>query len=214
MPTFNHGTVAPRNGKIRLVPDDDGANAVTGAAHALDIDTLIMRAVPGRIGMSRCPGLAVCRGWRRPALEADLGALRAWGARVLVTLMEADELEYYGVGALPQAARAAGLDWLHLPIPDMGVPDAAFEARWASAGAALHARLGAGEHVVLHCFAGLGRTGTVAARLLVERGHAPEQAIAAVRAARPGTIQTPAQEAYVLALRPGPFAEAGDGMHP
>ena len=55
--------------------------------------------------------------------------------------------------------------------------------------------------MVLHCRGGIGRTGTIAARLLVEFGVAPEEAIRMVRRARPGTIETPAQEEYVLRLK-------------
>ena len=50
-----------------------------------------------------------------------------------------------------------------------------------------------------HCKGGLGRAGMVAARLLVESGYTPEDAIERVRAARPGAIETQAQERYVLA---------------
>ena len=46
---------------------------------------------------------------------------------------------------------------------------------------ALLARLRDGESIVLHCKGGLGRTGMVAARLLVELGCMPEEAIVAVR---------------------------------
>ena len=56
---------------------------------------------------------------------------------------------------------------------------------------ALLARLRDGESIVLHCKGGLGRTGMVAARLLVELGCMPEEAIVAVRQARSGTIETP-----------------------
>ena len=48
---------------------------------------------------------------------------------------------------------------------------------------------------------GIGRTGTIAARLLVEFGVAPEEAIQMIRRARPGTIETMAQEEYVLRLK-------------
>jgi ADP-ribosyl-[dinitrogen reductase] hydrolase len=61
-------------------------------------------------------------------------------------------------------------------------------------------RLDLGENVVLHCLGGLGRSGMIAARVLVERGLAPAAAITAVRAARPGAIETAQQEAYVLGL--------------
>jgi ADP-ribosyl-[dinitrogen reductase] hydrolase len=49
---------------------------------------------------------------------------------------------------------------------------------------------------------GLGRSGMIAARLLVELGEEPRAAIQRVRAVRRGAIETAAQEAYVLACRP------------
>jgi ADP-ribosyl-[dinitrogen reductase] hydrolase len=51
--------------------------------------------------------------------------------------------------------------------------------------------------VALHCYGGKGRTGTIAARLLVELGTAPALAIEHVRAARPGSIETREQEQFV-----------------
>jgi ADP-ribosyl-[dinitrogen reductase] hydrolase len=61
--------------------------------------------------------------------------------------------------------------------------------------------------VLLHCRGGLGRSGTIAARLLVELGENPRVAIDRVRRARHGAIETPAQEAHVLSCvaipRPG-----------
>ena len=58
--------------------------------------------------------------------------------------------------------------------------------------------------MLLHCRGGIGRTGTIAARLLVEFGFKPADAIALVRRTRPGTIETSAQEQYVLDLKRWP----------
>jgi protein-tyrosine phosphatase len=154
----------------------------------------------GRIGFTPCPGRrAPVEPGRR--LREDIAAIRAWGAGLVLTLVEATELEQLGLPDLGDRVRAAGMAWLHLPIVDFGVPDAAFEAAWASAGAVLRGRLREGRDIALHCRGGLGRSGTIAARLLVELGAEPEAAIAAVRVARPGAIETPAQEAHVRAQR-------------
>ncbi len=55
-----------------------------------------------------------------------------------------------------------------------------------------------GKNVVVHCRGGLGRTGTVAACVLVALGnHSADEAIGAVRAARNGTVQTKDQANFV-----------------
>ena len=56
---------------------------------------------------------------------------------------------------------------------------------------------GAGRPVAVSCYAGIGRTGTVLACCLVSRGASPADAVAEVRRLRPGSIQTPEQEAAV-----------------
>jgi ADP-ribosyl-[dinitrogen reductase] hydrolase len=91
-----------------------------------------------------------------------------------------------------------------MPIPDVSPPGAVFEATWARYGEGVRARLRDGFDVVAHCKGGLGRAGTIAAKLLVELGHSPDDAVRRVRAARPGSIETPSQRDYVLAQRAVP----------
>lgn len=55
---------------------------------------------------------------------------------------------------------------------------------------------------MVHCKGGLGRAGTIAARLLVELGTDPSDAISKVRGVRTGAIETSAQERYVLSHAP------------
>lgn len=57
--------------------------------------------------------------------------------------------------------------------------------------------------VVVSCYAGIGRTGTVLACYLVSRGFGPSDAIDEVRRLRPGSIQTPEQEAAVYEYAQG-----------
>ncbi len=54
-----------------------------------------------------------------------------------------------------------------------------------------------GETVAIHCLAGLGRTGMVAASILAALGKEPKEAIEAVREVRKGSVQTKAQEKFV-----------------
>lgn len=157
----------------------------------------------GRIGLVHCPG-AHAAGLAPPlvtgALDADLAVLARWGGRALVTLLQPYELTLLGAEDLGARARAHGLAWWHLAVTDGAAPGEAFERAWREdAGPALHGHLDTGERVVVHCRAGIGRSGSVAARLLIERGLPPEQAIVAVRRARPGAIESPEQAAWVRA---------------
>ena len=120
------------------------------------------------------------------------------GATSLVSLVERHELSAFGVSNLGEAAEEAGLEWHHLPIKDVHIPDERFERRWTYSGQVLRRRLQSGERIVLHCRGGLGRTGTIAARLAIELGETPETALRRVRAARKGAVETHEQEAYVL----------------
>lgn len=160
----------------------------------------------GVIGMTLCPG-KIGPGNRHPwvrNLERDLEALDAWGTQCLITLMELPELIDYQAQDLSTRARAryGESGWLHLPIVDCSTPDAAWEAQWQTCRGPIHDRLDRGERVVVHCLGGLGRTGLVACRLLIERDMQPTKALEEVRAARPGAVETLGQERYVQELSP------------
>lgn len=177
----------------------------TSQTHPLQIAAVRPFAGSGRIGITFCPGKkqpdAATGAWDRQ-LDLDLDAIAAWGAVAVVSLTEAHELKALGVTGLGAEVRARHMDWLHVPIPDVSVPAAAFERLWVRDGEGLRARLRAGFDIVVHCKGGLGRAGLVAARLMVELGVPPLDAVASVRQVRPGAIETQAQLDFVLAGEP------------
>jgi ADP-ribosyl-[dinitrogen reductase] hydrolase len=171
----------------------------TSLTHPLEIHAVAAGA--GVIGMTLCPGkvqpLAATGPWDRD-LVLDMDAIARFGASILVTLMEAHELKTaVAPEAIRDAAHARGIRWLHLPIVDLKVPNAAFERAWRDAGKSVRGALRNGAKVVVHCRGGRGRSGLLAARLLVELGADPETAIRDVRAANPLAIETIVQEEHV-----------------
>ncbi len=177
----------------------------TSLTHPLQIAHVRPSAGVGRIGVTFCPGKidphAMTGGWARD-LTVDLDAVAKWGAAAVVTLVEAQELAALKVPTLGAEVERRHMDWLHLPIQDVSTPSTDFEAAWTQAGAGLRARLRDGADILIHCKGGLGRAGTIAARLLVELGSDADAATAAIRAVRPGAIETRAQEAFVRDRRP------------
>ena len=116
------------------------------------------------------------------------------------------ELADRGVGLLinlhvqphaPERIARYGMTELHLPVADFTPPTMEQLERGVNA---IQSAIDSGTRVAVHCGAGLGRTGTLLACYLVRGGLSPEDAIARVRAVRPGSVETAAQEAAVRAF--------------
>ncbi len=183
--------------------------AATRTSHTHPLQIAEVRASPshGRIGITFCPGkcdlFAHTGAWKRD-LGIDLDTIAAWGARLVITLVEPLELKTLKVPQLGQEIESRGIAWRHLPIADYSVPTDEFEREWQREGPEIRAMLRNGEDVLVHCKGGLGRAGMMAARLLVELGVEPEEAIKQVREVRKGAIETPSQLALVRRTVPLP----------
>ncbi len=171
----------------------------------LEINTLSIPDTPGVIGLCACPGSAHLWGVDQPTgerpVEQDLDTLQSWGITGLISLVERHELHLVNAPDLPELLKARDIWWRHLPIRDMAPPGKTFVDLWREAGPDIHQRLGNGERIAIHCLAGLGRTGTIAGKILVERGMRPKAAIEHIRDTRKGSIQTWRQAWYVRRQR-------------
>jgi len=171
----------------------------TSESHPIRVDFLPQQALelPGRLGLTFAPGKKTHETdgrWERD-LETDLQRLRdEYGVEALVSLMEHDEYSDLQIPEFFQKAEERGIDVLHLPIPDYGVPADPEEDKYRPLIEDVAGRLEEGQTVVVHCRGGLGRSGLVAASVLVALGHPSGEAIRIVRMAREGALETPDQE--------------------
>ena len=85
------------------------------------------------------------------------------------------------------AVLAHGMNYFHFPIDDFTAPSLAqfqeFEKIYTMDN----------FPIAVHCFAGMGRTGTILAAALLIEGYSPEDAISKVRSLRPGSIENDMQ---------------------
>ncbi|MDX1724395.1 MAG: tyrosine-protein phosphatase [Pseudomonas sp.] len=151
-------------------------------------------SIPGssdRLIFTPCPGL------KDSSIASALSTLKQAGAEAVITLMPSAELELNGAAELPAQCSEAGLTWLHLPVADEQVPLADFDAAWEASIGQIRQLLAADRAIAIHCKGGSGRTGLIAARILIDQGIARSEAISLVQALRPKAIQHPAHAGWI-----------------
>ena len=157
----------------------------------------------GQIGMTLCPGKKQTDGisgrWNRD-LAKDLGDIKKWGAKHVLSLLEPNEYSELQIPDLAEEIQANGMNSYRLDTRDRGVPGDSDSRPWKDVARECLRNLALGESVLIHCKGGLGRTGTFVAGLLVENGVDPDMAIATIRKVRPGAIETPVQEQWITGL--------------
>lgn len=173
---------------------------VTSETNPIWVDFLpqTVAPLPGRLGMTFAPGkCSIGRQayWQRD-LKQDLLRLRQhYAVDLLVTLLEAPELGQLKIPNLFNQIEMHGMRTRWLPIHDFGTPTSLQSLICLVEDILLE--LEQKQTVVVHCRAGLGRTGLVTASCLVALGYSPVAAFAQVREARPGSVETAEQEEYV-----------------
>lgn len=154
-------------------------------------DLLSIPGLAGKLIFTPCPGT------RDASLEEALRALKHAGADAVISLMPHAELAANGAEQIARQCQALDLGWYHLPVADEQVPQEDFGTGWKAHRQALVEQLRAGRSLAIHCKGGSGRTGLIAARILIEAGIARSEAIALVQALRPKAIQHPAHVNWI-----------------
>lgn len=107
-------------------------------------------------------------GW----LEDEIAHWERSGVQHVVSLLEQHEVQKLELHEESSTCKERGIAFTSFPIPDRGVPED------RSAAIALAQELGTGQQsVVVHCRAGIGRSSTIAAAVLILLGQDPDEAL-------------------------------------
>jgi atypical dual specificity phosphatase len=118
--------------------------------------------------------------------EADLLDLRSLGFGILVCLLDPKE---QAPSYREEYATELGYRLHAIAIRDYQPPSLAQLGQFVTVAQGASER----ERLLVHCQGGTGRTGTMAAAYWIAKGLSKSAAVARVRQARPGAVETPEQ---------------------
>lgn len=144
--------------------------------------------------------LMPCPGSKELGLQETLSQLKKQKVDAILTLMTAAELSKYSFSDIGKSVKSLGISWFHLPIVDDHAPENEFLTLWETAGPAIHRLLEQGKKVAIHCKGGTGRTGIVAAQILLERGDNLEKIMKRIKKRRPKAFTLAVHQEYLTAL--------------
>ncbi len=122
-----------------------------------------------------------------PRDSLEIKWLRSSGITTIVSLEPMDD-------HLEEEARSLGIRVVRMSVPEFSPPSMDDMLRFISMVEEERRR---GGRVLVHCYAGCGRTGTIVAAYLVHRGISAGEAIERIRALRPCSIESISQESSI-----------------
>ena len=119
---------------------------------------------------------------------------------LVIVLAEKQEYLVYAGMDLPAFYQSRGMEALHLPVPDFGIPEDI--KGWEEALQTVALAAEEGKKIAVHCLAGIGRTGIFMACLAKDiLGKEGEEAIKWVRESVTGAMENKHQEDFVINYR-------------
>ncbi|MGM7739083.1 phosphatase domain-containing protein [Yersinia enterocolitica] len=139
-----------------------------------------------------------CPGTKGVSIVDSLKSLKEAGAQAVITMMTMAELTEKQADTLPSLCAELRMDWYHLPVEDSCAPEEPFAQAFAQQKAILLGLVESGVTMVIHCHGGSGRTGMMAAILMLELGYAPAQVKSQIQLIRPKSLTSPVQVNYLI----------------
>jgi protein-tyrosine phosphatase len=115
-------------------------------------------------------------------LKDDIASWKRADVNAVLSLLTPDEERDLDLRDEACEVKAQGMHFTSFPIPDRQIPRS--EAKLAEVLEGVGRSLSSGKNVLVHCRQGIGRSGLVAACLLVKKGMSPGAAVQSVSSAR------------------------------
>ena len=124
-------------------------------------------------------------------IEDEFLGIANEGVNQIVSLLEAHEAYALGLQNEKFLSERNGMEFISFPIEDRGLPKSVSE--FSKFTRELYHQIAGGKNTVVHCHAGIGRTGIVAAGILLHCGFGPDEAFKHISLKRriqvPNTIE-------------------------
>ncbi len=146
--------------KVDYQPRDDLRTRLP-KVYRYDPDLVMIDVDEGKLGLYHRPGRKM------------FTRLKKAGIDVVVTLLNETE----NARQIGNSVQNQGIEWVWIPIPDGSPPEGEVKDQIAEKLPELSSLLDQGKSILIHCSAGIHRTGMVALALLRWRGFSEEQAL-------------------------------------
>lgn len=143
----------------------------------------------GFLAVMACPTLD-------PEAPASIGNIARLGIRQVVSLLEPTEARNLGLEGERLEVKAHGMEFISLPIPDMGVPASVDD--FSQVAQMLFTQVCAGINTLVHCRAGIGRSGLMSAAVLLHAGMSVDEAFDYVSKMRGIRVPETGEQRYWL----------------
>ena len=162
-----------------------------------DITWIPLIKINRAIGISHCPGKSTKDRGCLDQLNNDLKSLKHQKVDVIISLTHKVEIERLGISNFEKSIKNFGFIHFVEPIEDFSVPKSHRTKKLTNLIQKIFTFLEDGKSVLIHCNAGLGRSGLIAA-LLIKFKCGFEDPVSHVRNFCSGAIETDEQLSFVV----------------